>query len=96
MNRISKQEAESSLFRGQKYRFEGYPEWYNEALALNRPIQLSRFDEQLEQAAYFYEQETTKLNYANTILRLQLTAVQREISELSHLIDEVEDNEHSS
>jgi hypothetical protein len=30
MENITRQDVEKSLFKGQKYHFEGYPEWYNE------------------------------------------------------------------
>ena len=43
MSKILKKEAESSLFKGQKYRYEGYPEWYNEYLSKNKPISMGLF-----------------------------------------------------
>lgn len=54
MRRESKRQVENGLFKGQKYKFEDYPEWYNDALTSNRPIPPSKFHRNLDQAASFY------------------------------------------
>lgn len=43
MSSLAKKEVQNNLFKGQKYKFEGYPEWYNEELAKNLPIPIAMF-----------------------------------------------------
>lgn len=38
------------------------------------------------QAAFFYQKEASKLQFANTVLSTQLSAVLKEIKELSDMI----------
>ncbi len=96
MAHSSRKEAENSLFRGQKYKFEGYPEWYNEQLAKNEPIPVELFGGQLQEALFFYQKEISKLGFANNVLNTQMGSVLKEIDELSQMIAEAEDLDNSS
>jgi hypothetical protein len=43
MSSLVKKEVEYNMYKGQKYKFEGYPEWYNDEIAKNAPIPITIF-----------------------------------------------------
>lgn len=96
MSSLVKKEVEYNMYKGQKYKFEGYPEWYNDELAKNAPIPITIFQGNFQKAAYFYQKQASKLQFANNVLQTQLAEVLKEIRELSSMIEEAEDNENSS
>lgn len=44
MSSMKKEQHHLAVLKGHKYRFEGYPEWYEQELAKNEPVPLSKFN----------------------------------------------------
>lgn len=44
MNTLKKEQLHLAMLKGQKYKYEGYPDWYEQELAKNLPIPISKFN----------------------------------------------------
>lgn len=84
------------MLKGQRFKYEGYPEWYEQELLKNEPINIDKFEGNIETAAKFYFKEVNKLYFANTVLTTQLNAATEEKLQLAEWIEKLEETEKES